>query len=107
LVWARLPPKRICQNCSSPEDFINVNHGLYVYELKEEDIAGLPRVSLNDFEYFVALDSLKALSLRKEPLSDMYDEHADDKWKREYWSRFVENKFGDNEMMGKIFIEYY
>lgn len=75
--------------------------------MKEEDIAGLPRVSRNYFEDFVALDSLKALSLRKEPLSDTYNEHADDKWKREYWRRFVENKFSDDEMMGKIFIEYY
>lgn len=109
MIWARLPPKRICQDCSSSDDFISVTRGLRIYELKHEDIVGLPTVSpKNKVDDFVALDSLKALSLRKEPLSDAYNEDADDGWKRGYWNRFFEpSPFNNDKMLGKIFIEYY
>jgi len=42
-----------------------------MYQLEQEDIAGLPKVfPKRDYREFVAVESLKALSSRTEPLRD-------------------------------------
>jgi len=78
-----------------------------MYQLNDEDIAGLPKIfPERDYREFVALESLKALSSRTEPLKDEEFERFRPEGRLSYWERTITFRPNDDPMMGKIFIKY-